>query len=181
MDPGPSLIAGFDHVWHRLGRRLAGLTDDEYLWEPVPKCWTLRPGTDGRWQLDGGGGGGPAPDPVPVTTIAWRIGHLAGMAVGGFADRLVATGSSTSAGVDFPKTAAGVDAFLATNYARWRAGLIGVSEPDWGRPLGRKWGPYADTSTCDLVLHVFDEVVHHGAEIGVLRDLYAQRGSGPSR
>ena len=40
---------------------------------------------DGRWRLDGGGGGGPAPDPVPVTTIAWRLGHLGGMALGGFA------------------------------------------------------------------------------------------------
>jgi hypothetical protein len=29
----------------------------------------------------------------------------------------------------------------------------------------------------DLALHVLDEVVHHGAEAGLLRDLYAHRGS----
>jgi hypothetical protein len=27
----------------------------------------------------------------------------------------------------------------------------------------------------DLALHVFDEIVHHGAEVGVLRDLYLRR------
>lgn len=47
----------------------------------------------GRWRLDGGGGGGPAPDPVPVTTIAWRLGHAGGMAVGGFADRRFGDGT----------------------------------------------------------------------------------------
>jgi hypothetical protein len=34
-------------------------------------------------------------------------------------------------------------------------------------------GPYAESNTVDLALHVLDEVVHHGAEIGLLRDLYA--------
>ena len=72
-----SLITTFDYVWARLTSRLTRLTDEEYFWEPVSGCWSLRPGDDGRWRLDGGGGGGPAPDPVPVTTIAWRLGHLA--------------------------------------------------------------------------------------------------------
>jgi hypothetical protein len=27
----------------------------------------------------------------------------------------------------------------------------------------------------DLVLHVLDEVIHHGAEVGLLRDLYLRR------
>jgi hypothetical protein len=30
--------------WTTLFRpRLAGLTDEEYLWEPVTGCWTIRP------------------------------------------------------------------------------------------------------------------------------------------
>ena len=81
-----SLITTFDYVWARLTSRLSGLTDEEYFWEPVAGCWSLRQDGHGRWHLDGGGGGGPAPDPVPVTTIAWRLGHLGGMAVGGFAE-----------------------------------------------------------------------------------------------
>ena len=39
-------------------------------------------------------------------------------------------------------------------------------------PLGPSWGPYADADTLDLALHVLDEVIHHGAEVGVLRDLW---------
>jgi hypothetical protein len=29
----------------------------------------------------------------------------------------------------------------------------------------------------ELALHVLDEVIHHGAEIGLLRDLYSHRSS----
>jgi hypothetical protein len=38
----------------------------------------------------------------------------------------------------------------------------------WARLAGRLSG---------LALHVLDEVIHHGAEIGLLRDLYAHRAS----
>ena len=30
-----------DEVVARLRQRLEGLSDDEYLWEPVPGCWTV--------------------------------------------------------------------------------------------------------------------------------------------
>jgi hypothetical protein len=32
--------------------RLQGLTDEEYFWEPVEGCWTLRRGRDGAYVLD---------------------------------------------------------------------------------------------------------------------------------
>jgi hypothetical protein len=34
-----------------------------------------------------------------------------------------------------------------------------------------------ESSTLDLALHVLDEVIHHGAEISPLRDLYLHRSS----
>ncbi len=37
-----SLITAFDYVWDRLTGRLSGLTDEEYFWEPVAGCWSLR-------------------------------------------------------------------------------------------------------------------------------------------
>ena len=80
----PSVTRTFDYVWDRLLARIDGLGDDEYFWEPVAGCWSLRQMSDGRWLLDGDGGGGLAPDPVPVTTIVWRLGHLGGT-LGGFA------------------------------------------------------------------------------------------------
>lgn len=81
------MVSTFDSVWNRLTARLSGLADEEYFWEPVSGCWSLRPGPDRTWPLDGGEGAGPEPDPAPVTTIVWRLGHLAGMAVGGFTAR----------------------------------------------------------------------------------------------
>jgi hypothetical protein len=173
---GP-LITAFDYVWDRLTGRLTGLTDEEYFWEPVAGCWSLRQGGDGRWHLDGGGGGGPAPDPVPVTTIAWRLGHLGGVAVGGFADRRFGAGTLATERIDFPSCAAAVPGFLDEHYRAWRAGLTSLSPSEWAAPLGPAWGPYADASTVDLTLHVLDEVIHHGAEAALLRDLYSHRSS----
>ncbi|MBC8076520.1 MAG: DinB family protein, partial [Chloroflexales bacterium] len=42
-----SLLAQFDFARERLANRLVGLTDDEYLWEPVPHCWSIRPRSAG--------------------------------------------------------------------------------------------------------------------------------------
>ena len=36
------LLAQFDFARERLAERLAGLTDEEYRWEPVPGCWSIR-------------------------------------------------------------------------------------------------------------------------------------------
>lgn len=43
------------------------------------------------------------------------------------------------------------------------------------RPCGPVEGPYAEASMAALVLHINREVLHHGAEICLLRDLYRAR------
>jgi hypothetical protein len=173
---GPSMISAFDHVYGRLVDRLAGRSDEEYLWEPVPGCWSLRPGEDGRWHLDGGGGGGPPPEPVPFTTIAWRLGHAGGLGLGGFANWLFGDRALLPEAIVYPGRAAEVRGFLDDYYDEWRSGLAGLSDDAWEQPLGASWGAYAESTTLDLALHVLDELVHHGAEIALLRDLYAVRG-----
>ena len=68
--------------WEAQARpRLAGLTDEEYFWEPAPGAWSLRP--RGSAAAGGIGSGAfvldyqfPEPAPAPVTTIAWRLAHL---------------------------------------------------------------------------------------------------------
>ena len=52
--------------------------------------------------------------------------------------------------------------------------MAGLSAEAWEEPLGPAWGPYATSTTLDLALHVLDEVVHHAAEVGLLRDLYVR-------
>ena len=114
------------------------------------------------------------PRPCPG---AWRLGHLGGIAVGGFASRRFGHGTLTTGQLSFPSQAAAVPGFLDEHYRTWRSGLAGLSSAQWAAPLGPSWGPYAEDNTIDLALHVLDEVIHHGAEVGLLRDLYSQRSS----
>ncbi|MGH9171906.1 MAG: DinB family protein [Acidimicrobiales bacterium] len=174
-NPGESIIEAFDYVTERLNGRLEGLGDEEYLWEPVSGCWSLRQHADGRWLLDGDGGGPPPPDPVPFTTIAWRIGHIGGLVLGGFAKAAFGGGEPAPDSWDFPVAAAGVKEFLGSHYAAWRAGMASLDGAGWEAKLGPTFGPYGESTRYDLALHVFDEVVHHAAEVGVVRDLYVQR------
>lgn len=173
--PRGALIETFDHVWGRTRARLEGLTDDEYLWQPDPDGWTLRPDAGGRWRIDGEGGGGPAPDPVPFTTIAWRIGHV-GLMFTDFGTRLFRGRNITLDDAEFAGTAAGGRAFLETAYrVHWREPLGTMAEQRWWAPSGPAFYGYADHPAIGTVLHVLDEFVHHAAEIGVVRDLYALR------
>jgi len=43
------------------------------------------------------------------------------------------------------------------------------------RPPGPVAGPFAGDDKASFVLHQLDEQIHHGAELGVLRDLYRNR------
>jgi len=50
---GALLVAQLEFYWDvHLRPRLEGLTDEEYFWEPVEGCWSLRRGEDGRYALD---------------------------------------------------------------------------------------------------------------------------------
>lgn len=171
-DVGNSLTKAFDYVWGRFLDRLTGLSDGEYFWEPVPGCWSVRQGAGGRWAMDGGTG--PAQEPAPVTTIAWRVGHI-GMALAGFADSLFGAGTLRPEDVELAPSAAAVPAFLQASYRPWRQGIGSVGEPRWWRAIGAAFGPYAEEATADLALHVFDELVHHAAEVSLLRDLYLRK------
>jgi hypothetical protein len=56
-----------------LRERLERLSDDEFSWEPVPACWTVRRTERGTWAGDDAV---PDPTPPPFTTIGWRLVHL---------------------------------------------------------------------------------------------------------
>ena len=57
-------------------------------------------------------------------------------------------------------------------YARWVAGVRDLGEEGLARPCGPAEGPFAAEPLATLVLHIHREVIHHGAEVGLLRDLY---------
>lgn len=153
------------HWQHQLRPRLEGLTDDEYFWEPVPGCWTLHP--DGSIDFSY-----PPPQPEPFTTIAWRLAHVI---VGVLAMRNHSHFGGPPA--DYQSWPYARDARTAleqldTAYANWITGVRGLDAAALARPCGPAEGPYADFSMATLVLHINREVIHHGAEIACIRDLY---------
>ena len=160
------LAEQLDFHWRvQLRPRLAGLTDDEYFWQPVPDCWTVHP--DGGIDF-----ADPPPDPPPVTTIAWRLAHLI---VGVLAMRVHSHFGGPPADYfswDYAIDADTALAQLDDQYAAWITGVRGLSEEQLWRPCGPAEGPYADETMATLVLHINREMIHHGAEIALLRDLY---------
>ncbi|WP_460959676.1 DinB family protein [Parasphingorhabdus pacifica] len=60
-------------------------------------------------------------------------------------------------------------------YHNWSTGVLGLTVEELAAPCGPAEGPWADASMAELVLHINREVIHHGAEIALLRDLYRHR------
>ena len=156
-----------DFHWQRqLRTRLDGLTDDEYFWEPVPRCWTVH--RDGSIDFSY-----PPPDPAPFTTIAWRLAHVI---VGVFAMRNHSHFGGPPA--DYQSWNYATDAKTALTqldeaYAAWITGVRSLDAEALARPIGPKEGPWADYAMSELILHINREAIHHGAEIACIRDLYA--------
>jgi ABC-type transport system substrate-binding protein len=178
------LLDQLEFYWTvHLRPRLAGLTDDEYLWEPVPGAWSIRPRHQAKTAMAAGAGElvidweYPEPVPAPVTTIAWRLGHVI---VGVFGARNAAHFGGPPMDyltTSWPGDAATALAMLDEGYARWVEGVRGLDAVRLASPVGEAEGPHADRPYATLVLHIHREVIHHLAEVALLRDLYAARAS----
>lgn len=161
-----------EQAWLDARRVLEGLTDDEYLWEPVSPCWSVRRRSP---SVRGWGSGEfvcedawPPPDPLPATTIAWRVVHLAAWTdvyrQFAFEDARPDLNDAVVPG----EVVAGIawllraqDAFMAT--------LADLTDESLFEPRPAHWGEAVPVVR--LVTTMLTEHVHHLAEIGVLRDL----------
>jgi DinB superfamily len=154
------------HWTQQLRPRLDGLTDGEYFWCPVSNCWTVHPGGSIDFEY-------PQPEPAPFTTIAWRLAHVI---VGVLAMRNHSHFGGPPA--DYQSWQYATDAATALGqlddaYEKWMAGVRGLNDDELDRPCGPAEGPYAEYPFMALILHINREMIHHGAEIACLRDLYA--------
>ncbi|MFJ9177250.1 DinB family protein [Streptomyces sp. NPDC102360] len=182
LDWNTLLADQLDWHWrHQLRDRLAGLTDDEYFWEPVPDCWSLRPRGAATAAIQGGSGNFviefafPEPVPAPVTTIAWRLGHILVGVLGARNASHFGAEPVDYMSYDYPGTAAEALDRLDAAYAQWITGVRGLDEATLARPCGPAEGEFAKEPMATLVLHINREMLHHTAEIALLRDLYAHR------
>ena len=64
---------------------------------------------------------------------------------------------------------------LAAAWSVFRSGVAAWGDDRLLTLLGPAWGPYSNHTKLDLAIHAQREVIHHGAEIALLRDLYAAR------
>lgn len=165
-----SVIETLDQTWAQVSASLAGLTQAEYLWEPALHCWTVFAGEDGAvivdWSDDD-------PDPAPVTTIAWRMWHIAVDCLDSYCSRLGdgTTGTGLT-GQNWVADSAEASELLTRAWTNFYDLVTGRAPQQFFEVLGESWGPYATSNLFDLVLHAQREVVHHGAEISLLRDLH---------
>lgn len=176
------VLQTFEDVRSRLFARLDGLTDEEYLWQPVPNCMTLRPEAAGIFRAD------PRPrqepNPAPFTTIGWRMWHIGADCLRSYGRFF--TGAPDEEWYAWPGTAKEGTEMLAADWSRFIGQVEALGDERLLRPMGEFGGPFADESYLLLALHALDEVAHHGAEIGTVRDLYVHRfpagptGAGPA-
>ncbi len=185
MDWTTQLLLQLTWHWdHQVRPGLEGLTDEEYLWEPGPDAWSIRPKGEARSSMAAGGGAlvadfeHPEPDPAPITTIAWRLGHVI---VGVFGMRNASHfGGPAMDYATFPwaGTAAEALAQLDDVYATWVEGVRGLDAAGLEAPVGSAEGPFAKDPMGGLILHIHREAIHHLAEVALLRDLHRVRHAG---
>jgi DinB superfamily len=182
LDWNAELRDQLDWHWRNQFRpRLDGLTDAEYFWEPVAGCWSVRPAAEVRTPESAGGVfrmefTHPEPDPAPITTIAWRLGHvIVGCLLAGSADHFGGEPIDRET-YEYAGSAATALDQLDAAYARWSDGVRSLGTDGLTRPCGPAEGPFAESPLASLILHINRELLHHGAEIALLRDLYLRLG-----
>ncbi|MFF4648800.1 DinB family protein [Streptomyces sp. NPDC001380] len=195
------LLEQFDFARRRLTDRMTGpavdsgsgtdvevgaMSDEEYLWEPVPGCWSVRRHTEGPGPraalLVGAGAWGydaaphPHPVPPPFTTIAWRLSHLTGMLLLR-ADHTAGSRSLTRDDQRPAGDAAGAVAAFRAGADAWRQALLGADDAalDTVGHCAYPYGSDPEDPFLEVVWWVNQELLHHGAEIALIRDLYRDR------
>jgi hypothetical protein len=155
-----------DEAWQTLRPRLEGLTDEEFFWEPVPGCWTVHPNESDRWIVDYEL---PDPEPPPFTTIGWRLVHVA-TCKEMYHEYAFGPGRLTWDELEIPHTVADAIIRLEEGHARLRTALDSLTDADLEEMRLTNWGDAWPTWRIFWAMISHD--LHHGAEIGCLRDLY---------
>lgn len=113
----------------------------------------------------------------PVTTIAWRLAHVI---VAVFGRRNASHFGGPPADYEtfeFAGSAAAALGQLDNGYAASVQGVRSLDADALARPCGPAEAPFGESPMAGLVLHINREVIHHGAEISLLRDLYRWKES----
>ncbi|MFL0021688.1 DinB family protein [Streptomyces sp. NBUL23] len=155
----------FDLTWSLFEYHLERLDTEDFLWQPVPLCWTVRRRADGRWMPDWAE---TEPDPVPVPTIGWLSWHI------GWWWSTTIEHSSGRAPRDrediaWPGDAAGAIGWLRELRESWLVVLDGLDDAALDAAAPSPWGQGPDHTMAHLAAWVNAELMKNVAEIGQLR------------
>ena len=75
-------------------------------------------------------------------------------------------------------TAADAIAYVEEAFAAWSQLISSIPPDEWWLPMGPFAGSFATADRVAFVVHIIDELIHHGAEMALLRDLYRARTAG---
>jgi DinB superfamily len=164
--------------------RLEGLTDDEYLWEPVGGMWSIRrrseastPDAYGRgdWVLDF-----ERIDPFepgPLTTIAWRVGHIISMYAGRWEWTFGDRSTDPKDIVEFTTSADDAATTMWDWIDRWVARIDRLTDAELDMVGYGQYPQGLDPHLpfIGILWWMNRETIHHLAEVALLRDLYLRR------
>jgi hypothetical protein len=115
----------------------------------------------------------PEPDPAPVTTIAWRVVHIAGNNYV-YYDHAFGPATMTFQ-LDVPGSAQAAADWLRESQGPLTDALAGLDDPALQQTRLTNWGePWPTYRIFQTLIH---EQYHHGAEVSLLRDLYRNRST----
>ena len=157
-------------AWGVIEPNIRDLTDDEYFWEPAPNCWSVRRRSElasmdawgrGDYAVETSFDGSQEP---ATTTIAWRLLH-AYDCFRDYASRAFGHGPLDWNDIEIPGSAAVATRMMNDAVDEVRRYLEGTDSVLFGLEDGRPHWLLLDRG---LV-----EWIHHCAEIGVLRTMFA--------
>jgi hypothetical protein len=162
------LLAQWDTSLEILLDRLAGLSDAEYRWSPTPGASDLRD--------DGAGGLVVQTEEQGTRTIAWTLGHLVDMCWKR-ADYTDGEKNASLAYQPFTGTADEAVARLRETAARWRSAVAGATAEQALQVGYSSWpvGMDPELPFVDIVWWMNRELIAHGADVAMVRDLYSAR------
>jgi hypothetical protein len=178
---------------YTLDRALNGLTQDEFEWEPHPGAWGIRRrdecttrsptgAADAEWVSDNDFDLAMAADRgevvQPMTTIGWLLNHF-GAAPGLFAELEIVAGSTVPTPEGYRRMWAytiipTVDDAVTRFTDGWLA-LAGALRTTTDEMLERDYEGHPWKRGDRALSALLNEVSHHGTQICMLRDLFANR------
>jgi hypothetical protein len=166
------LAAEMNEAYAGLRTRLDGLGEDEFFWEPLPEPWTVFRDDAGRWTYHYQE---PDPVPAPFTTIGWRLVHVALCKVM-YHEWAFGARALDFTNVENPGDVASSIAMLEAGHALLSEDLGALTDEDLDRMVLTNWGEQWPAWKIFWTMTHHD--THHGAEIGVLRDLHRATPAG---